>query len=1185
MKTITRMTLLLLLALASPQLTWADNVTLQDAGGTKYVTMPTTGTNTLTLNDASVGFFKVYDDGGAEENYSGGCSGYLLLKAPAGYKLQISGTIHSEEGYDKLTIYDGETTDATPLVSEMASNNGISIGEFFSTGQSLLLYFCSDGSGFFSGLDLDVIVCQPDKSNTITVKTATGGVLYSDKTTAKYGETVTLTWTHETGYVLESISVTDIYGRSISVVGGSWYNAATHFNMPVSDATVTPKFVKATTSLDGLSVDMPRVGTRICDIATGVTSFKVYDNGGAEGDYSDGCDGYLVVTAPAGYRLQLTGTLETENGCDYLTVFDGTTTEAEMLLSEKTSSVNYEPEDIGLFTSSGQSIMLFFHSDGSNVDAGLDLEITLFDPNVPNAISVTTAEGGTLKSDKASAKFGETITLTETHQNGYILKDVKVTDVNGRSVEVTGGSWSNVIGSFTMPASSVTVTPTFIQASTIADGLFINMPKEGTLIANISTGVKSFKVYDNGGAEGDYTSYCDGYLMLTAPQGFRIQLTGSMAAEDGCDYIVIYDGTTTEGEQLLPQMFDKTNGEGTDLGFITSSGQSMTVFFHSDGSQERRGLDLNVYVFNPEDSQAITVNTAQGGAMTADKKTAKFAETVTLTSSHEKDYVLESTSVLDGYGKNIAVSGGTWYNDVASFAMPISPATVTPKFTTAKSAEDGIYLTMPKGNETLVTNITNGIKSFKIYSDGGPEGTYSDYCDATLVLTAPVGYMLQLTGSLTTESGCDFFYIYEGSNVDEEHIKFGRDNNPTGNDPVDIGTIATEGRSLTIFFHSDGSQQRKGLDLLAKLIPVTYTLSFDKNNASATGTMGDITLTYDEPKNLPANSFSRTAYDFAGWAVAANDTVKYADKAEVVNLASTQGAKVTIFAKWNPTVYDITYQLASGQLPEGKENPATYTIETPDFTLVNPVRTGYTFAGWTGTDLTEKTVTVTVTKGHYGKRSYTANWEANPYKVNFVANGGEGEMANQSFVYDTAQALIANTYTRKGYTFDGWNTKADGSGTAYADKQEVKNLTAIRDAEVKLYAQWKVIVYTISYDLAGGTLATENPVEYTIESESFTLTNPTREGYVFTGWTGTELEGAVTAVTIAKGSIGNRSYTATWHLIGDVNNDNKVDVADVFAILNVIANSTYDKVADQKADGKVDMADVQAVIDIITGKK
>ena len=81
---------------------------------------------------------------------------------------------------------------------------------------------------------------------------------------------------------------------------------------------------------------------------------------------------------------------------------------------------------------------------------------------------------------------------------------------------------------------------------------------------------------------------------------------------------------------------------------------------------------------------------------------------------------------------------------------------------------------------------------------------------------------------------------------------------------------------------------------------------------------------------------------------------------------------------------------------------------------------------------------------------------------------------------------------------------------------------------VTLNATFSAISYTLGYELAGGTVASANPTSYTIESAAITLNNPTREGYTFTGWTGTGLDAATTTVTIAAGSTGNRSYTATW---------------------------------------------------------
>ena len=88
-------------------------------------------------------------------------------------------------------------------------------------------------------------------------------------------------------------------------------------------------------------------------------------------------------------------------------------------------------------------------------------------------------------------------------------------------------------------------------------------------------------------------------------------------------------------------------------------------------------------------------------------------------------------------------------------------------------------------------------------------------------------------------------------------------------------------------------------------------------------------------------------------------------------------ADQAVVATFGPIDYTISYSLAGGGLPADKANPATYTIETETFTLVNPVRDGYTFEGWTGTGLEQATVTVTIAKGSTGDRSYTATWKEN----------------------------------------------------------------------------------------------------------------------------------------------------------------------------------------------------------------
>lgn len=140
--------------------------------------------------------------------------------------------------------------------------------------------------------------------------------------------------------------------------------------------------------------------------------------------------------------------------------------------------------------------------------------------------------------------------------------------------------------------------------------------------------------------------------------------------------------------------------------------------------------------------------------------------------------------------------------------------------------------------------------------------------------------------------------------------------------------------------------------------------------------------------------------------------------------------------------------LSSGKITCG------YTANT---TLTAADATGYTFVGWYNSSDTQQTTNKTLSINPTADATYYAYYKANQYTIQFNANGGLGTMSNQSYAYGVSQALTANAFTRTGYTFAGWNTKADGTGTSYTDKQSVSNLSSTDGATITLYAQWAEI--------------------------------------------------------------------------------------------------------------------------------
>lgn len=153
------------------------------------------------------------------------------------------------------------------------------------------------------------------------------------------------------------------------------------------------------------------------------------------------------------------------------------------------------------------------------------------------------------------------------------------------------------------------------------------------------------------------------------------------------------------------------------------------------------------------------------------------------------------------------------------------------------------------------------------------------------------------------------------------------------------------------------------------------------------------------------------------------------------------------------------------------------------------------------------------------------------YTVTFDGNGGSGTMANQSFDYDEEKALAANSFTRTGHDFTGWNTKADGSGTSYTDEQEVKNLTDTDGGTVTLYAQWKPSTYAVALHPNEGTIATGKAVtQYTYGTGAAlpTAEDITRDGYAFKGWYEDSSFSGSPVAKITAADTGAKTYYAKW---------------------------------------------------------
>ena len=289
----------------------------------------------------------------------------------------------------------------------------------------------------------------------------------------------------------------------------------------------------------------------------------------------------------------------------------------------------------------------------------------------------------------------------------------------------------------------------------------------------------------------------------------------------------------------------------------------------------------------------------------------------------------------------------------------------------------------------------------------------------------------------------------------------------------------------------------------------TGTVINDKTNIpNPNGTPVTVTYDYGERGGIYAKQIvqagekaiepdvpSRQGYQFTDWYL---DDTKYDFDTAVTE-------DMTLTARWTANQYTITFDTDGGSAIE----PITQDYGTQITAPADPTREGYTFIGW------DKAIPATMPAENL---TITAQWTINQYTITFDTAGGSAIAPIAPITQDYGTPITAPADpTREGYTFAGWD----------------KAIPATMPAEnMTITAQWTINQYTITYDLDRGT-ADDNPTGYTVETETFTLKNPTRPGYIFSGWSGTGLTGEDNlTVTIPKGSTGNRSYTAHWRYNG-----------------------------------------------------
>lgn len=257
---------------------------------------------------------------------------------------------------------------------------------------------------------------------------------------------------------------------------------------------------------------------------------------------------------------------------------------------------------------------------------------------------------------------------------------------------------------------------------------------------------------------------------------------------------------------------------------------------------------------------------------------------------------------------------------------------------------------------------------------------------------------------------------------------------------------------------------------------------------------------------------------FLGWSTSANGNVVY-QPGDLYDV-NQDGGNVTLYAKWEKVKYTATVKLNGGSY-NGSTNDFTISkYPGEEISIGAPTRSKHNFTGYKltmdnndGDAPTSVTQSASGFKGIMQMGNFTLNAQWTPWKhtVRYDANAKNGTSvkgipASQSKTANVDIKLSSDVPTRNGYTFLGWNTQADGKGTAYAAGAIYKNDQ--NGGTVTLYAQWTPWKYKVQYDKnvsadSSSQTVSNMPTDQTkTEEVNLTLSSnkPSRHGYIFNGW-------------------------------------------------------------------------------------
>ena len=606
-------------------------------------------------------------------------------------------------------------------------------------------------------------------------------------------------------------------------------------------------------------------------------------------------------------------------------------------------------------------------------------------------------------------------------------------------------------------------------------------------------------------ADGTGSTY-SAFASFTMPSSNTV-LYAQWQAQTGVLYYVANGGTSTESSVSITAASRVTVASGANTQRTGYTFVGWNAAANGSGVDYNPGSSFTVaqgnnYLYAQWSAVQYTLTyLANGGSGAPSAQSHPFQDEVNISGT------TPSRAGYDFVDWNTAANGsGSGYSSSATFSMPANNVSVyaqwTPKSYSLSYNVNGGSGTIATQSEqafstATITGTEPNLSGFKFVgwntADDGSGTSYATGSSLVMPANDVVLYAQWVSeiydviylpnggvGGQTPSSSSGQSQISISSTLpDRLGYTFGSWNSlANGN-----GTDYNPGENFTVL---------ADVTFFAKWIAQLFNLSYDVNGGETVAPTTQSGLIVSQSATVDSTVPSRSGYVFVGWA-----TTLSAGAATYLGGNSIQmpAADVVLYAKWSGLRYNLRYN-SNG----GTGAPANETPQTGESVLVgtNPLRDGYTFAGW-NTELDGSGTTYSVNgllTMPPSDVTLFAQWTPIIRQVTFEDNGGGSGPADLSQTFSSTVTIPQTIPTRPGFNFTGWNTNCNGSGTSY----QAGDQFPMPANNISLCAQWSAITYILSYDANGGSNAPASAALASGTAVSASSALPSRLGYSFASW-------------------------------------------------------------------------------------